>query len=236
MLPCGVVWFQMWLIWNAIPRFLTLKLIPPVDVSWKSFHSRVLCFFYECFPLSLLFFCISDPSFWSFHFTRLPFLSLYGFCSECVCVRPSMGVALAEQQSIRTHTCNLDTHCIQLTAHSEHFHAHTHAKTYTHTQSFADRSHTRQSELHFTLWAYDSISSRSHYRVTLHHPTTHGTQREDDKLSIRPPQGNFPAVSTHSETRLSCPHVGSRGALIWLCLCHGRTRVELLFSTSLCSC
>lgn len=68
-------------------------------------------------------------------------------------------------------------------------------------------------------------------------PTAQEAQREDDKLSIRAGSGEFSScLHTLCETSLSRPHVGSREALIWLRLCHGRTWAELLFSSHPWSC
>lgn len=68
-------------------------------------------------------------------------------------------------------------------------------------------------------------------------PTAQEAQREDDKLSIRPGSGEFSScLHMLGENWVSRPHVRSRGALIWLRLCHGHPWAELLFSSRPCFC
>lgn len=92
-----------------------------------------------------------------FLFTSILSFLLYGFC--CVCVKPSMGAVLAEQQSLRTHTRSLDTHCIQLTLHTQSISKHTHTQeTPSRTIPCWQVSHhppPRQPELHFTVRVCD---------------------------------------------------------------------------------
>lgn len=228
--------------------------MPPVE---RAFTSKCFVFLLQFFTLLFSLFilsCIYALSFLFypfFSFNSLLSFLLYGF--YCVCVRPSMGAVLAEQQSLRTHTRSLDTHCIQLTLHTQSISTHA-QETHTHTIPCWQISHhapPRQSELHFivlNVWQictilnipnyFLQVSSHSDFSASLlaDPPTAQEAQREDDKLSIRPGSGEFSScLHTVCETRLSRPHVGSRGALIWLRLCHRCTWTKLLFSSSLCS-
>jgi len=171
------------------------------------------------------------PAFLSFSFSF--FLSVWlRLCLRRAFYGGSVGRTTKPRDA---HTHSLDTHCIQLTLHTQSIsthaqYTHTHSHTHTHTQSPADRSHTslhpdsrssteRTTDLlkHYQLFPPGLITRVA---LPLRSPTAQEAQREEDKLSIRPSSGEFSScLRTLCETRLSRPHVGSRGALIWLRLC-----------------
>lgn len=228
--------------------------MPPVDTPWQGFHFYKLCFsffnfslfYFPCLysPVSILFllsFILSShsiPSFLSF------FLS---FCMA-VCIRPSVGAGLAEQQSLRTHTRSLDTYCIQLSLHTQSIATHAQENnTHTHTIPCWQISHQplpRQSELHFTVcvWQICTVYSQLFLPGLI-------TEWLSESLFADPPplrkhkekmisfqldraQGNFPAVFTHS-VRLSLVHMwGAEELSFGSIFCHGCTWVVPLFSIS----
>lgn len=186
-----------------------------------------IIFLFSLFILS----CIFTPRlfypFFSFN-SILSFL-LCGCC--CVCVRPSMGAVLAEQQSPRMHTRSLDTHCIQLTLHTQSISTHAHTQnSHAHNPLLTDLTPTSTQTvwalLHsVSVWQICTVLNTPNYflqvssqslslrRSSLIPPTAQEAQREDDKLSIRLGSGEFSScLHTLCETRLSRPHVGSRGA------------------------
>ncbi len=131
-------------------------------------------------------------------------------------------------------------------AHSKPFYTHKEL-THTHNPLLTDLTQTSTqtawAPLHsVSVWQILNISNyfvqvSSQIGFLWRSPTAQEAQREDDKLSIRAGSGEFSScLHTLCETRLSRPHVGSRGALIWLRLCHGCTWAELLFSSPPCSC
>lgn len=123
-------------------KFLTLKLMPPVDVPRKRAFFKIILLF-SLFVLSSIF----TPF---FSFSSFPSFLLCGCC--CVCVRPSMGAVLAAQQSRR-----LDTHCAQLTLRSQSVSPHAEG-TRTHDPLLTDLTPTSNPDgpsLHFTVCAED---------------------------------------------------------------------------------
>lgn len=152
-------------------------------------------------PLHLYSFILSSHSIPSF----------LSFCTA-VCVRPSVGAGLAEQQSLRRHTRSLDTHCIQLSLHTQSISTHA-QETHTHNPLLTDLTPTSTQ----TVWApLHSVSSRQictiYSKLFLAGLITE--RNSGSFLSSSPPlrkhkekmisfqldraQGNFPAVFTHS--------------------------------------
>lgn len=212
----------MWLTWNTIPTiphsqtnatcWCAMKGLSPLNALFPP-HQILL---FSLFTLCCISFIPSSQS----------ALSLLCCCC-CVCVRPSMGAALAPQQSVRTHTRSLDARCVQLTPRSKHFHAHTHTHYPLLTDLTPASTQTARAPLRrVSVWQICAVSSRSPRRAALREAQE--AQREDDKLSIRPGSGEFSSC-LHTLCETSRPHVGSRGALIWLRPCHGCTWAELLF-------
>lgn len=149
--------------------------MPPVGMAWKAPSKRFVLhqFFTIILRLSSL------VSFLLILSSRSAFLlPLYAFCRVRVCIRTSMGAALAEQQRLRRQPWY--THCIQLTLHTQSTSTHTD----THFQkSCADRSRpppltpstqTVWAPLH-TLrgWRYSlQVSSWSRYASPRHSGST----------------------------------------------------------------
>lgn len=149
-------------------------------------------------------------SFISSSHSLLSFLSflLCGGC--CVCVRPSMGAVLAEQQSLRTHTRSLDTHCIQLTPH-------TRKRKLAHTQSPADTLASTQTAqaplLSVSVWQISTILNISNSFLLVSAtlladpPPLRKHKEKMISFQLEQAQGNFPAVFTHSVRPVSLVHM-----------------------------
>lgn len=174
MLPCGVVWFQMWLTWNTIPTVLHSKKSPAT--CWCAMKSPPGALIVSSFPLFHSLFTLSCICFVFF----CPFFSLGSFCSlSAGCVSAS-GLLWGQRWHNnkapgRTHTqprYALNSINCKLKALPH---------TRRHTIPCWQISHQpppRQSELLFTRWAYDSIPSRSHHGAALHQPHRSGSTKK----------------------------------------------------------
>lgn len=144
-----------------------------------------------------------------------------------------MGAALAAQQSSSMHTRRPDAHCVQLSLRSQSSSPHA-QQTRTHDPLLTDldlhpdclsstSQRERMTDLRHLKHCQLFIPGLSVRRLLADRPQLRKHKEKMISFQLGRAQGNFPAVFTYSERRFSRPHVRSRGALIWLRLCHGHT-------------
>lgn len=189
--------------------------MPPVDVHERAFASKRFVFLLQIIPLFsfLILSCIFTPRLFNpfFSFSSILSFLLCGCCR--VCVRPSMGAVLAAQQSLRTRTRRLDTHCIQLTLRSESASPHA-QETHTHDPLLTDltltSTQTAWAPLHsVSVWQICTVLNTANYLFQVFFQLLCATfladppplrKRKEKMISFQldQAQGNFPAVFTYS--------------------------------------
>lgn len=231
--------------------------MPPVDVPWKSFRFQAIFVFppsnhaFIFLVHALLYLC--SASLLSFLLVQSgPFLSLCAAAAVSASGLPwghGVGSTTKPQDAHTRPRRTLYSIKSTLWKHSPHTHKKvTRARAHTHDPLLTDltlaSTQTARAPLHsVSVWQIRSVLNAANYlfqvsfqsvcaTLPANPPTAQEAQREDDKLSIRPGSGEFSScLHVLCETWVSRPHVRSRGALIWLRLCHGHPWAGLLFSS-----